>query len=141
MNALSRLFKTFHLLRSERTSLRSRPRRRGRQQVSALSCETLEPKQLLAADVAVQFSDQVLGLGSEGTSVAIEGKFDHTDVSGTVVKFETNAPLADNDFYVELTDDTPLTNANFLSYVNSGAYNNSKSVSYTHLTLPTNREV
>ena len=34
--------------------------------------------------------------------------------------------LRDNDFYVELTDNTPLTNANFLSYVNSGAYDNSK---------------
>ena len=98
---------------------------RTRRQRSTLSCETLEPKQLLAADVAVQFSDQVLDT-TDPINVAIEGKFQDTEVSGTVVKFETNAPIADNDFYVELTDNTPLTNANFLSYVNSGAYDNSK---------------
>ena len=51
--------------------------------------------------------------------------FEDTAVSGTVVKFETNAPLANNDFYVELTSNTPLTNANFLSYVNGGAYDDS----------------
>ena len=72
----------------------------------------------------MQFSDLVLDT-TDATTVAIEGKFEDTGVSGTVVKFETNAPLADNDFYVELTDNTPLTNSNFLSYVNSGAYDNS----------------
>ena len=76
------------------------------------------------ADVAIPFSDQVIsGIGP--ITVSVEGVFEDTTVSGTVVKFETNAPLADNDFYVELTDNTPLTNANFLSYVNSGAYDNS----------------
>ena len=125
MNALSRLFEKLHLSQREPASRRSHHRRRARHQASSLSCETLEPKQLLAADVAVQFSDQVLDT-TDPLTVAIEGKFDDTTVSGTVVKFETNAPLADNDFYVELTDNTPLTNANFLSYVNSGAYDNSK---------------
>ncbi|MDO7689830.1 MAG: peptidylprolyl isomerase, partial [Pirellulales bacterium] len=123
MNALSRLFETLHLSRMESSSHRSHRRRRSRRQVSSLSCETLEPKQLLAADVAVQFSDLVLDT-TDPTTVAIEGKFDDDEVFGTVVKFETNAPLADNDFYVELTDNTPLTNANFLSYVNSGEYDN-----------------
>ena len=42
------------------TLRRSHRRRRARRRESALSCETLEPKQLLAADVAVQFSDLVL---------------------------------------------------------------------------------
>ena len=125
MNALSKLFETLHLSRRETASLRSSRRRRARRQESALSCETLEPKQLLAADVAVQFSDQVFDT-TDPLTIAIEGKFQDTAVSGPVVKFETNAPLADNDFYVELTDNTPLTNANFLSYVNNGAYDNSK---------------
>ncbi len=124
MNALSKLFETLHLSRMESSSRRSHRRRRSRRQVSSLSCETLEPKQLLAADVAVQFSDQVLET-TDPITVALEGKFDDDEVFGTVVKFETNAPLADNDFYVELTDNTPLTNDNFLSYVNSGAYDNS----------------
>jgi cyclophilin family peptidyl-prolyl cis-trans isomerase len=79
----------------------------------------------LAADVAVVFSDQVLET-TDPITVALEGKFEESKVSsGTIVKFETNAPLSDNDFYVELTDNTPQTNANFLSYVNSGAYDNS----------------
>ena len=125
MNALSKLFEVLHLSRGEMTLRRSHRRRRSRRQGSALSCETLEPKQLLAADVAVQFTDQVFDT-TDPLTVAIEGKFQDTAVSGTVVKFETNAPLADDDFYVELTDNTPLTNANFLSYVNSGAYDNSK---------------
>ena len=127
MNALSRLFETLHLSRRETASLRSSRRRRARRQESALSCETLEPKQLLAADVAVQFSDQVFDT-TDPLTIAIEGKFQDTAVSGPVVKFETNAPLTDNDFYVELTSDgsTDVTNTNFLSYVNSGAYDNSK---------------
>jgi peptidylprolyl isomerase len=125
MNALSKLFEVLHLSRGEMTLRRSHRRRRARRRESSLSCETLEPKQLLAADVAVQFSDQVFDT-TDPLTVAIEGKFGDTDVSGTVVKFETNAPLSDNDFYIELTDNTPLTNANFLSYVNSGAYDNSK---------------
>ena len=124
MNALSKLFKTLHLSRRETSFRRSHRRHSTRRQVSALSCETLESKQLLAADVAIQFSDQVLDT-TDPISVAIEGKFEDNTVSGTVVKFETNAPLTDNEFFVELTDNTPLTKANFLSYVNSGAYDNS----------------
>ena len=124
MNALSKLFEVLHLSRGEMTLRRSHRRRCARRQRSVLSCETLEPKQLLAADVAVQFSDIVLDT-TDPVTVALEGKFEDTAVSGTVVKFETNAPLADNDFYIELTSNTPLTNTNFLSYVNSGAYDNS----------------
>ena len=48
----------------------------------------------------------------------------------TIVTFETNL----GQIQIELFDDTrPISVANFLGYVNP--------VSYTHLTLPTNREV
>ena len=90
MNALSKLFETLHLSRRETASRRSRRHRRTRRQRTSLSCETLESKQLLAAVVAIQFSDQVLDT-TDPISVAIEGKFEDTAVSGTVVKFETNA--------------------------------------------------
>ena len=86
MNALSKLFKTLHLSRRETSFRRSHRRHSTRRQVSALSCETLESKQLLAADVAIQFSDQVLDT-TDPISVAIEGKFEDNAVSGTVVKF------------------------------------------------------
>ena len=116
MNALSKLFEVLHLSRGEMTLRRSHRRRRARRHGGALSCETLEPKQLLAADVAVQFSDLVLDT-TDPTIVAIEGKFQEDTVSGTVVKFETNAPVSDSDIFIELTSDTPLTNDNFLQYV------------------------
>ena len=93
---------------SGRSRRRCRP---GFKSIDSLFCELLESKQLLAADLAVSFSDLVLDT-TESTTVAIEGKFEDTAVSGTVVKFETNAPIADNDFYVELTDDTPLKRSN-----------------------------
>ena len=48
-----------------------------------------------------------------------------TGSGNTIVRFSTNAPMANPDFLVELTSNTPLTNANFLSYVNSGAYDDS----------------
>ncbi len=43
---------------------------------------------------------------------------------GIVVKFETNAPLIDPNFYVKLTSNTPITNNNFLAYVRRGDYDN-----------------
>ena len=49
-----------------------------------------------------------------GINIDLDNRFDLTDVTGTVVKFYTNAPLTNNDFYVELTSNTPLTNENFM---------------------------
>ena len=125
MNALSKLFEVLHLSRGEMTLRRSHRRRRARRRESALSCETLEPKQLLAADLVAPISADPVVVTNAPVAISLEDKFGDNEVSGTVVKFETNAPLADNDFYVELTNNTPLTNANFLSYVKSGAYDNS----------------
>ena len=126
MNALSKLFETLHLSRRESASRRSHRRRHTRRQGSALSCETLEPKQLLAADLVAPIALDPVQVTDAPVAISLEGKFEDDEVFGTVVKFETNAPLSDPDFYVELTDNTPLTNANFLSYVNSGAYDNSE---------------
>ena len=91
-------------------------------------------------DLANPFADQSLPTTSPVT-IAITNQFDVTDVFGTVVKFETNAPVGSasgldtNDFYVELNDvDDPtdssdvvtnLTAQNFLSYVNDDSYDNS----------------
>ena len=51
----------------------------------------------IGADVAIPFSEQVIsGIGP--ITVSVEGVFEDTTVSGTVVKFETNAPLTDSYF-------------------------------------------
>lgn len=135
MNALSRLFASLRPNSPERGNAHySRRRRRAQRTDRLISGETLEPKQLLAVDVVNQFADQSLTTSAPVT-IAITSQFDVTDVLGTVVKFETNAPiggtpgLTTNDFYVELYDKagaagtlTPTTVNNFLSYVSDGSY-------------------
>ena len=58
--------------------------------------------------------------------------FSLSDQFGTLVRFETNAPMQESGFFVELFDRsgsatviTPLSAANFLSYVNEESYDNS----------------
>ncbi|MBT7727535.1 MAG: hypothetical protein HN703_01465 [Planctomycetaceae bacterium] len=124
MHALSKLFEALHLTRRvKHAGGHYRRRRQTSRRSSFLSCETLESKQLLAADLAQAFATIELDT-TDPVTVAIEGKFQEDTVSGTVVKFETNAPVSDSDIYIELDANTPLTNANFLSYVNNGAYDN-----------------
>ena len=64
---------------------------------------------------------------SQTFNVTLQNKYDHTipEGSATIVKFETNAPVPDPNFYVELTSNTPVTNENFLSYIERGDYDNS----------------
>ena len=52
--------------------------------------------------------------------------------AGTFIKFETNAPDGNKNFYVKLTENTPKTKENFLKYVTSGRYNNT----FFHRSLP-----
>ena len=138
MNAISRLFGVFRFSEPQAQQAPSRRRRRRSQLHDRLTpAETLEPKQLLAVDVANPFADQPNVSGP--LTIAITNQFDVTDVLGTVVKFETNAPiggtpgLTSNDFYVELYNRpgtagtlTPTTVGNFLSYVSDGSYDNTK---------------
>ena len=125
MHALSKLFEALHLTRKDKLSGgHYRRRRQTSRRSSFLSCETLESKQLLAADVAQAFATTIELDTTDPVTVAIEGKFQEDTVSGTVVKFETNAPVSDSDIFIELTSDTPLTNDNFLQYVNNDDYDN-----------------
>jgi len=126
-----------HTLFSRRSNrVLPRPSDRRVHQASMGMPEQLEPKQLLAVDLANPFADQSLTTSAPVT-IAITNQFDVTDVLGTVVKFETNAPvgsasgLSTNDFYVELYDKagaagtlTPTTVSNFLSYADDGSYDN-----------------
>ncbi len=136
MNAISRLFDSIRQFSSPEGQAPRRRRRRQQPHSRLINGETLEPKQLLAVDLASPFADQSLTTSAPVT-IAITNQFDVTDVLGTVVKFETNAPvgsasgLTTNDFYVELYDTagsagtlTPTTVSNFRSYVDDGSYDN-----------------
>ena len=87
--------------------------------------ETLEQRHLLAVDVTAPLNDVVFtnnaiiefGLGEHFTETST--------TNSNIVEFSTNAPLADNNFFVELYDNTPITVDNFLSYVADGSYDNS----------------
>lgn len=58
--------------------------------------------------------------GSGAVSVDLRSHFGLPDVTGTVMQVDTTSGA----FNIELFDDTPLTKANFLAYVNAGRYQN-----------------
>ena len=107
-----------------RGSKSTRRRRRRRQDAKLRGCEQLEAKQLLAVTSLADIPTQ--DLAGEPAALKLSTYFDENTVSGTVVKFETSAstplPADQKDFFVELTDNTPTTKQNFLSYVNDGSY-------------------
>ena len=90
-----------------------------------VGCEQLERKQVMAASLIAAIADQTLA-STTPVTINLASHFGESAVTGTVVKFETNAPLGSRDFFVELFDQpgagrvrtTPNTVANFLSYVN-----------------------
>lgn len=120
-------------LSSGRFPRAGRDRRGGRRRGSGglAAAEVLEPKRPFAVDVLAPIPDQSL-YSVAGNSVAIDlaGRFDVREVTGTVVAFETNAPVGDRVFFAELFDQpnaaasrtTPVTVDNFLTYVNAGDY-------------------
>ena len=109
---------------SVRGSKSTRRRRRRRQDAKLRGGEQLEAKQLLAVTSLADIPTQ--DLAGEPAALKLSTYFDENTVSGTVVKFETSAstplPADQKDFFVELTDNTPTTKQNFLSYVNDGSY-------------------
>lgn len=132
MKALSGLFQRMFGGMSGAVGTTARRRRvRDAGGITLSHCEPLEAKKLLAVDAFLKITDQTLA--SSATTIDLANHFRETiGVVGTVVKFETNAPLVNNDFYVELYDKagaepaggrtTPITTANFLSYVGDDSY-------------------
>ena len=94
--------------------------------------ESLEARRPLAVDVLAPLVDLVVDRGSTPRTIDLGPAFDLRGVTGTVVKFSTNAPLDDKDVFAELFDQpgegrtrtTPLTVANFLAYADAGRYTN-----------------
>lgn len=130
----------FRARRSEAGSSSPRAsRRRYRQRAVAArlgGCEQLESKQLLAVTLLSQIEVDPIG-DNAAVTIDLADHFGESAVTGTVVRFETNAPLANPDFFVELFDTagvtnssggaatlTPITATNFLSYVNDDSYDN-----------------
>lgn len=94
--------------------------------------EQLEPRRLLAVDVLAPLADLVVDRDSAPATIDLGQVFDLAGVTGTVVRFTTNAPLDTKDVYAELFDQpgdertrtTPQTVANFLAYADAGRYTN-----------------
>ena len=84
--------------------------------------QELEPRMLLSATLVNDVPDQFVQASGGVIAIDLDDYFEDTDLSGTLVKFDTSF----GDIYVHLFDDvTPATVQNFLSYVNSEAYDGS----------------
>lgn len=88
----------------------------------AFGLEPLEPRAYLAATLTSPLNAVSVGPNAPDTIVNLNNNFSDPLINGTVVQFNTNMGVMN----VELFDTaTPQTVANFMNYVNSGAYTNS----------------
>ncbi|MEI6658976.1 MAG: FG-GAP-like repeat-containing protein [Planctomycetota bacterium] len=102
--------------------------------------EKLENRRLMAVDVLSALPDQAVAPGAAPAVISLAGRYDDTDVTGTIVRFDVNSPAPLDKVYVELFDKegpgrlrtTPATAANFLSYVDGGHYQNT----FIHRSVP-----
>ena len=81
---------------------------------AALSAQTTLPT------LSTPITAPTLATGSAPATIDLRNHFTLPGVTGTVVQLST----ASGRFNFELFDDTPISKANFLSYVNGGAYAN-----------------
>lgn len=106
--------------------------------VCCVRCERFEARLLFSAvEIAPPIQSFVAHPDSPATdTIDLTTKFFDPDVPGTVAEFSTSGGIVD----IALTDDeTPLTVANFLKYVDSGEYNNTiihRSVVFSDPNLP-----
>ena len=124
MHALSKLFEALHLTRKDKLSGGHYRRRRDKSTKQLSFLRDIRVQSNFSRPMLHRLSTTIELDTTDPVTVAIEGKFQEDTVSGTVVKFETNAPVSDSDIFIELTSDTPLTNDNFLQYVNNDDYDN-----------------
>jgi cyclophilin family peptidyl-prolyl cis-trans isomerase len=102
--------------------------------------EKLEHRRLMAVDVLSALPDLAVAPGATPAVISLAGRYDDTDVTGTIVRFDVNSPAPLDKVYVELFDKdgpgrlrtTPATAANFLSYVDGGHYQNT----FIHRSVP-----
>jgi YD repeat-containing protein len=96
--------------------------------------EQLESKFLLTVGIVQPIPAQVLPATINASSeILLADRFALQDVAGTVVRVNTNAPLQNSSFFVELFDNaaaapervTTATAENFLGYVDDGSFSRS----------------
>lgn len=104
-------------MRLNECSRQGRPRGHGGER----AIEALESRTLLNATVSTAFTPVVVSPGAAPTNIDLSAHFSDPNVSGTVVHVVTSQGTFDLGLYDKKT---PQTVANFLNYVNSGAYNN-----------------
>jgi cyclophilin family peptidyl-prolyl cis-trans isomerase len=98
----------------------------------SLRLEPLEARQVMAVNVLAPLADLTFAPTEATRTIDLTPAFDLAEVTGTVTRFTTNQPGANNRFFVELFDTagadrtrtTPATASNFLAYVNAGRYRN-----------------
>lgn len=98
----------------------------------SLRVESLEARQLMAVNVLAPLADLTFAPNESTRTIDLTPAFDLAEVTGTVTRFTTNQPGADNRFFVELFDaagtgrtrTTPATVSNFLAYADAGRYRN-----------------
>ncbi len=102
--------------------------------------ERLENRRALAVDVVAALPDVRAVPNATPAIISLLNRYDDTDVTGTVVRFDVNSPSPLDRVFVELFDapgpgrtrTTPATAANFLSYVDGGHYQNT----FIHRSIP-----
>jgi cyclophilin family peptidyl-prolyl cis-trans isomerase len=92
----------------------------------AVLLDELESRSMLSITNLNPVADAVVAGGTATTSVSLAGRYDNTDLNGSIVKFATvlgdiNVLLYDQ-ANPGVTRTTPLTVANFLRYMNDGKY-------------------
>ena len=98
----------------------------------SLRVEPLEARQVMAVNVLAPLADLTFAPTEATRTIDLTPAFDLAEVTGTVTRFTTNQPNANNRFFVELFDTagadrtrtTPATVSNFLAYINAGRYRN-----------------
>ena len=94
------------------------PVARRRRRAADSSIQGLEPRCLLSATLANAIPNQTVITTQAATTVTLGSYFDDPAVPGTAVEIQTpkgSIPIA-------LSPSTPLTDTNFLNYINSGEY-------------------
>jgi cyclophilin family peptidyl-prolyl cis-trans isomerase len=87
----------------------------------AAAIEPLESRKLLSVSISQQITPVTLTAGTNSATVDLSQDFTDPQTTGTFVQFDTSLGKVE----VQLFDQqTPLTVANFLQYVNQGLYNN-----------------